>query len=58
MTGGGPGNASIVTALYAYKVSFNQNNYGYGATISIGIMILSFLLIIISRKLFSQKEEL
>lgn len=56
MTGGGPGNASIVTALYAYKVSFNQNNYGYAATISIGIMILSLLLIALSRKLFSKKE--
>lgn len=45
MTNGGPGNASMVMALYGYKISFAQQNMGYGSAISVGIFILSFLII-------------
>lgn len=45
MTKGGPGNASMVMALYGKKVSYDQNNMGYGSSISIGIFILSLALI-------------
>lgn len=45
MTKGGPGNSSMVMALYGYKVSFNQQNMGYGSAISIGIFFLSLLVI-------------
>lgn len=45
MTTGGPGNASMVMALYGYKVSFAQQNMGYGSAISIGIFALSLLVI-------------
>jgi len=45
MTKGGPGNASLVMALYGYKVSFAQQNMGYGSAISIGIFIASFAVI-------------
>jgi raffinose/stachyose/melibiose transport system permease protein len=57
MTNGGPGNASMVTALYAYKTSFLKYNFGYGAAISIGIMILSFALIFGSRLIFSRRRD-
>jgi raffinose/stachyose/melibiose transport system permease protein len=45
MTKGGPGNASMVMALYGYRVSFAQQNMGYGSAISIGIFIASFAVI-------------
>lgn len=45
MTTGGPGNASMVMALYGYKVSFMQSNMGYGSAISVGIFIVSLVVI-------------
>lgn len=45
MTSGGPGNSSMVMALYGYKVSFAQQNMGYGSAISIGIFIASLVVI-------------
>lgn len=60
MTAGGPGNASMVMALYGYKVSFGQQNMGYGSAISIGIFVLSLIVILGSQKLighFSKDKE-
>jgi raffinose/stachyose/melibiose transport system permease protein len=45
MTLGGPGYASTVLAQYAYSVSFEQANYGYGASISIIMLIISLVLV-------------
>ena len=45
MTSGGPGKASMVMAMYGYQVSFNQSNMGYGSCISVGIFVLSLLVI-------------
>ena len=45
MTSGGPGNASMVMAMYGYNISFNQSNLGYGSTISVGIFVMSLLVI-------------
>lgn len=45
MTSGGPGNSSMVMALYGYKVSFGQQNMGYGSAISIGIFVVSLIVI-------------
>jgi raffinose/stachyose/melibiose transport system permease protein len=52
MTGGGPGNSSTVLAQYAYQNSFIMFKLGYGSTISIGILVLSTSIILISRKLW------
>lgn len=46
MTQGGPGNSSMVMAMYGYKVSFAQQNMGYGSAISVGIFVVSLLVII------------
>lgn len=60
MTVGGPGNSSMVMALYGYKVSFAQQNMGYGSAISIGIFVLSLLVIggvqLLVRALTKEKE--
>ena len=45
MTSGGPGRASMVMAMYGYNVSFGQSNLGYGSTISVGIFVLSLMVI-------------
>ncbi len=54
MTAGGPGYASYVMALYGYTVSFQQSNMGYGSAISIGIFVLSLLVIGGSRLLVNR----
>lgn len=51
MTEGGPGTASMVMAMYGYKISFAQMNMGYGSAISVGIFIVSLVVIGGSQKL-------
>ncbi|WP_310601658.1 carbohydrate ABC transporter permease [Anaerosporobacter sp.] len=53
MTKGGPGTSSMVMAMYGYKISFDQQNMGYGSAISIGIFVLSLVVILGSQKLIS-----
>ena len=45
MTEGGPGTSSMVMAMYGYKISFAQMNMCYGSAISVGIFVLSLLVI-------------
>ena len=51
MTEGGPGNSSMVMAMYGYKVSFSQQNMGYGSAISVGIFVVSVIVIVIFQAL-------
>ncbi|WP_150270860.1 carbohydrate ABC transporter permease [Paenibacillus tepidiphilus] len=48
LTGGGPGNASSVMALYAYQSSFLRFRYGYGSALAIAIITLTMLIIWLS----------
>lgn len=57
MTNGGPGNSSMVMALYAYKRSFVMNEIGYGSAISIAILVISLAMVGLTRLLFSRKED-
>lgn len=60
MTKGGPGTASMVMAMYGYQISFNQSNMGYGSCISVGIFVLSLLVIGGSQaliKYFTREKE-
>ncbi len=57
MTGGGPGTSSMVMAQYAYINSFIMFKLGYGSAISIGILVLSLTLILLSRKLWGGKDN-
>ena len=60
MTSGGPGTASMVMAMYGYQISFNQSNMGYGSCISVGIFVLSLLVIGGSQtliKYFTREKE-
>ena len=49
MTNGGPGYSSMVLALYAYRVSFENVNLGYGNTISVVIMVVMVTIFSVSR---------
>lgn len=49
MTGGGPGDATSVVALYAYKTSFASYKMGYGSAVSIGILVVSLLFVGLTR---------
>ncbi|MEF3311342.1 sugar ABC transporter permease [Paenibacillus sp. GYB004] len=57
MTGGGPGSSSTVMAQYAYDTSFKAYKLGYGSAISVGIMILSVALIMISRLIGGKNRD-
>lgn len=60
MTGGGPGNASSVMAMYAYKTSFVSYKMGYGSAMSIVILIVSLVLVAGSRGIlmhFTKEKE-
>ncbi len=43
MTSGGPNNATEVIASYTYEVAFKGNEYGYGATLSMVMSVLSLI---------------
>ena len=51
MTEGGPGTSSMVMAMYGYKISFAQMSMGYGSAVSVGIFIVSLIVIGGSQKL-------
>lgn len=57
MTMGGPGNSSMVMAMYAYQTSFITMKLGYGASISVAIVILSLALIFLSRLAFGRDRN-
>jgi len=46
LTGGGPAYSSEVLATYMYRVTFNQNLFAYGASVSFFMFFLSFIIII------------
>jgi raffinose/stachyose/melibiose transport system permease protein len=56
MTDGGPGNSSMVLALYAYRVSFRNINLGYGNAIAVGIVIVSFAITFLARGVLGGKR--
>lgn len=59
LTNGGPGYSSNVLALYAYNISFQQFNMGYGSAVSVFILVVTAILFVISRlpEMVSQRRE-
>jgi raffinose/stachyose/melibiose transport system permease protein len=53
MTGGGPGQSSMVLAMYAYRQAFIMYKLGYGSTIAIGILFLSITMVFITKSIGS-----
>ncbi len=57
ITGGGPGNASMVLALYTYKVSFLNYEMGYGSALSMMVFAITAVCFVIGRLLTQRKEK-
>jgi raffinose/stachyose/melibiose transport system permease protein len=57
LTGGGPGNASSVMALYAYQTSFMRFRYGYGSALAIAIIALTMLMILLCTLALQRREN-
>jgi raffinose/stachyose/melibiose transport system permease protein len=57
MTGGGPGYASDVLAIYTYKKAFTQNEVGYGAALSMVITVLSLVTALVFVRLRERSPE-
>lgn len=53
-TGGGPGSATEILNLYAYRTSFTELNLGYGASLAMVLLgitiVVSFLMFRLRRK--------
>jgi raffinose/stachyose/melibiose transport system permease protein len=56
MTKGGPGTSSSVLALYAYKKSFQNMAIGYASAVSIGTIIVSFIIILAVNKMMGLRK--
>lgn len=57
LTGGGPGNVSELMSTYMYKKAFSSNQYGYGSSLAVFIIIESIFVVYTLRKIFTSKEE-
>lgn len=55
LTSGGPGTATEVVSLRLYSVFFDQNQLGYGALMSI-VIILAVLIFLVTARRFGVKE--
>jgi multiple sugar transport system permease protein len=44
VTGGGPGTATEILNLYAYRKSFTELSIGYGSTLAVALLILTVLI--------------
>lgn len=42
-TGGGPGTASEILNLYAYKMSFVELNFGYGSALAVALLVITMV---------------
>lgn len=57
LTSGGPGTATEVVALYIYKVFFSQNQLGYGALLSITVILAISVFIFTYRRFARLRSE-
>ncbi|SHE91559.1 carbohydrate ABC transporter permease [Clostridium fallax] len=57
MTGGGPGGATDVPATMLYDQAFRFNNFGYGSSIGIFILMAALISTVILNKILNTKGE-
>ena len=53
-TGGGPGTATEILNLYAFKTSFIELNFGYGSTLAVTLLVITM---VVSGVLFYLRTE-
>jgi multiple sugar transport system permease protein len=56
LTSGGPGTSTEVVSLHLYKVFFSQNQLGYGALLSIAIILATIVFLLASRSVAARVE--
>jgi multiple sugar transport system permease protein len=44
VTGGGPGTATEILNLYAYRKSFTELSIGYGSTLAVALLVVTVLI--------------
>jgi raffinose/stachyose/melibiose transport system permease protein len=47
LTGGGPGNSTMVPGLYIYQTAFNQSRYGYSSAAGVVLMFITLGMIFV-----------
>ena len=57
MTGGGPGNATIVAAYFSYKNFFERSQVGYGAAVATVLTALILLVAVFQVRFQTQQES-
>ena len=57
LTGGGPGRATEVVALYIYDIVFTQFSLGRGAAVAVILMLIGVALTLVYFRLFLQEDE-
>ena len=55
MTMGGPSHSSEVVGTYLYAKAFNENNFGYGASMAVSLFILTLAITLLSQR-FMRRE--
>ncbi len=56
-TGGGPGTATEILNLYAYRVAFNALNLGYGATLTVTLLLVTAAMTVLFGRLRAAVES-
>jgi multiple sugar transport system permease protein len=49
LTGGGPGTATEILNLYAYRAAFSELNFGYGSALAVMLLMIT---LVVSAMLF------
>ncbi|UOF88703.1 sugar ABC transporter permease [Fodinisporobacter ferrooxydans] len=59
MTGGGPGNATMILPMYMYKTAFMDQRMGYGSVLAIILAVIGILLSLVMLKItgFNKMES-
>lgn len=57
LTNGGPGTATLTPALYLYQKAFNENQFGYSATIGVVLFLLLFIMTNINQRLIKENDR-
>ncbi|MGL4992377.1 MAG: carbohydrate ABC transporter permease [Sarcina sp.] len=57
MTGGGPGGATDVPVTLLYDQAFKYNNFGYGSSIGMLILVAAVICTLILNNVFKSKDE-
>lgn len=57
LTSGGPGTSTEIVSLLLYKTFFVQNNLGYGAMLSIAVILMVVSFLLVARKATSAVER-